>query len=178
MIRGQWHTELREADLRKESYDVVLAAAVLHHLRGDEDWRAAFEKVISVLRPGGSFWITDRVVQETKPVQELMWARYGDYLEGLGGAEYRNKGFGYIDREDSPRPVAYPLDLLRQVGFSHVDRVHGVLDRYVFETHGDRGDFVRLLIRRELAKADATINGPRTDAPQRTLRRSLSHGIL
>ena len=62
-----WHTDLRKADLPNESYDVVLAAAVLHHLRDDEDWRAAFEKIISVLRPGGSFWITDLVIQETVP---------------------------------------------------------------------------------------------------------------
>ena len=74
-----WHADLRDADLPIESYDVVLATAVLHHLRDDEDWRAAFEKIISVLRAGGSFWITDLVVQETVPVQELMWSRYGDY---------------------------------------------------------------------------------------------------
>lgn len=119
-----WHADLREADLPKESYDVVLAAAVLHHLRDDEDWQAAFEKIISVLRPGGSFWITDLVVQETVPVQELMWSRYGDYLKGLGGAEYRQKVFEYIDREDSPRPVTYQLDLLRRVGFAHVELLH------------------------------------------------------
>ena len=119
-----WHADLRDADLPLESYDVVLAAAVLHHLRDDEDWLAAFEKIISVLRPGGSFWITDLVVQETVPVQELMWSRYGDYLEGLGGAEYRQKVFEYIDREDSPRPVTYQLDLLRRVGFAHVELLH------------------------------------------------------
>lgn len=119
-----WHCDLREADLPEESYDVVLAAAVLHHLRDDEDWRAAFEKIISVLRPGGSFWITDLVVQETVPVQELMWSRYGDYLERLGGVEYRDKVFEYIDREDSPRPVTYQLDLLRRVGFAHVELLH------------------------------------------------------
>jgi len=119
-----WHADLREADLPKESYDVVLAAAVLHHLRNDDDWRAAFEKIFSVLRPGGSFWITDLVVQETAPVQELIWSRYGDYLEGLGGVEYRDKVFEYIDREDSPRPVTYQLDLLRRVGFAHVELLH------------------------------------------------------
>jgi tRNA (cmo5U34)-methyltransferase len=32
--------------------------------------------------------------------------------------------FDYIDREDSPRPVAYQLDLLRRVGFSEVDLLH------------------------------------------------------
>ena len=31
--------------LPSESFDVVLAAAVLHHLRDDADWRNAFEKI-------------------------------------------------------------------------------------------------------------------------------------
>jgi tRNA (cmo5U34)-methyltransferase len=119
-----WHADLREAELPKESYDVVLAAAVLHHLRDDSDWYAAFEKIISVLRPGGSFWITDLVVHETVPIHELMWSRYGEYLERLGGADYRQAVFGYIDREDSPRPVTYQLDLLRRVGFAHVELLH------------------------------------------------------
>jgi tRNA (cmo5U34)-methyltransferase len=119
-----WHADLREADLPKESYDVVLAAAVLHHLRDDDDWLAAFEKIISVLRPGGSFWITDLVVQETVRVHEMMWSLYGDYLERLGGVAYRQKVFEYIDREDSPRPVTYQLDLLRRVGFAHVELLH------------------------------------------------------
>jgi tRNA (cmo5U34)-methyltransferase len=119
-----WQADLRDADLPKESYDVILAAAVLHHLRDDADWQAAFEKVVSLLRPGGSFWITDLVVQETVPIHELMWQRYGDYLEGVGGAEYRQKVFDYIEREDSPRPVTYQLDLLRRVGFTHVELLH------------------------------------------------------
>src|SRR6056297_2798647 len=119
-----WHADLRDADLPIKSYDVVLAAAVLHHLRDDADWEAAFEKVYSLLRPGGSFWITDLVVQETVPIHELMWSRYGDYLEGVGGAEYRQNVFNYIEREDSPRPVTYQLDLLRRVGFAHVELLH------------------------------------------------------
>ena len=39
-------------------------------------------------------------------------------------AEYRDKVFAYIDREDSPRPVTYQLDLLRSVGFDTVDLLH------------------------------------------------------
>jgi tRNA (cmo5U34)-methyltransferase len=53
-----------------------------------------------------------------------MWKRYGAYLESLGGEEYRRKVFDYIDREDSPRPVTYQLDLLRRVGFAEVDVLH------------------------------------------------------
>ena len=47
-----------------------------------------------------------------------------DYLERLGGIEYRQKVFEYIDCEDSPRPVTYQLELLRRVGFAHVELLH------------------------------------------------------
>ncbi|XZE19481.1 class I SAM-dependent methyltransferase [Pirellulaceae bacterium SH449] len=119
-----WQSDFRNAELQHESYDVILAAAVLHHLRDDEDWQAAFEKILSLLKPGGSVWITDLVVQETVPIHELMWSLYGEYLEGLGGSEYRQKVFDYIAKEDSPRPVTYQLDLLRRVGFAHVELLH------------------------------------------------------
>lgn len=111
-------------DLGGETYDVIMAAAVLHHLREDDDWRAAFAKIFSWLKPGGSFWITDLVIHENPRIQELMWARYGDYLESHGGEEYRKKVFAYIEKEDSPRSVTFQLDLLREVGFSSVDILH------------------------------------------------------
>jgi tRNA (cmo5U34)-methyltransferase len=53
-----------------------------------------------------------------------MWNRYGDYLTNLGGSDYRDKVFAYIDREDSPRPVTYQLELLRSVGFESVELLH------------------------------------------------------
>ena len=34
------------------------------------------------------------------------------------------KVFEYIDKEDSPKPVTYQLDLLRKVGFRHIDLLH------------------------------------------------------
>jgi len=34
------------------------------------------------------------------------------------------KVFTYIDKEDSPRPVTYQLELLRKVGFKQVDILH------------------------------------------------------
>lgn len=119
-----WHNDFRDAKLPTNSYDVILAAAVLHHLRDDEDWVMAFGKILSLLKPGGSVWITDLVVQETVPIHELMWSRYADYLEGLGGPEYRSKVLNYIAREDSPRSVTFQLELLRRVGFAHVELLH------------------------------------------------------
>lgn len=116
--------DFRSADLSESSYDVIVAAAVLHHLRDDDDWSLAFHKLYRLLAPGGSVWITDLVCHEQPAIQTMMWDRYGDYLTTIGDAEYRDKVFAYIDREDSPRPVTYQLDLLRSVGFDSVDLLH------------------------------------------------------
>lgn len=116
--------DFRTAQLEAGSFDVIIAAAVLHHLRDEEDWRSAFSKIHSLLRPGGSVWITDMVTHNTLTVDEMMWNQYGEYLEKLGGREYRDKVLSYIDREDSPRSVTFQLDLLRSVGFQTVEILH------------------------------------------------------
>jgi tRNA (cmo5U34)-methyltransferase len=61
------HEDFRTAELADGAYDVVLAAAVLHHLRDDADWLAAFAKLHRIVAPGGSVWITDLVWHETPP---------------------------------------------------------------------------------------------------------------
>ena len=116
--------DFRDAIMKDDQYDVVVAAAVLHHLRDDNDWKTAFEKLYRIVAPGGSVWITDLVSHESDAIHKMMWQRYGDYLTSVDGAEYRDKVFAYIDKEDSPRPVTYQLDLLRQVGFSCVELLH------------------------------------------------------
>lgn len=116
--------DFRELDLPEHGYDVILAAAVLHHLRDDNDWKSTFEKIFALTAPGGSVWITDLVAHETGVIQEMMWERYGEYLRSLGGEEYQKEVFAYIEKEDSPRPVTYQLNLLREVGFDRVELLH------------------------------------------------------
>ena len=119
-IQGDFH----KIDLPDQGYDVIFAAAVLHHLRNDQDWEKAFSKLYRLTAPGGSIWITDLVSHESEAVHSLMWERYGEYLCSMGGADYRTKVFEYIDKEDSPKPVTYQLDLLRKVGFRYTDLLH------------------------------------------------------
>jgi tRNA (cmo5U34)-methyltransferase len=116
--------DIRELDLGRERFDIVLAAAVFHHLRGDDEWAATFGKVHSALAPGGSFWIFDLVEHSLAAVQELMWQRYGEYLTGLKDQHYRDHVFAYVAREDTPRPLIYQLELLRTVGFRTVEVLH------------------------------------------------------
>src|SRR5262249_25599911 len=94
------------------------------HLRADDEWIRVFQKCFRALRPGGSLWIADVVEASQPEVGKIMWARYGDYLSALGGADYRNKVLAYVEVEDSPRPLLYQLDLLRTVGFAEVEVLH------------------------------------------------------
>ena len=124
--------DIRDLDLPENHYDTVLAAAVLHHLRDDQDWLNVFSKIYRLVATGGSFWITDLVVHENARVHDLMWRRYGEYLVSAGqalyGAEngdvYRDKVFEYVDIEDTPRPVTFQLEMLKKVGFKQVDLLH------------------------------------------------------
>ena len=116
--------DIREITFPASQFDVILAAAVLHHLRGDDQWRSVFAKFHQVLQPGGSLWIVDLVEQSTQTVQALMWDRYGDYLVDFKGPAFCDQVFDYIDKEDTPRPLIFQLDLLRQVGFEQVEILH------------------------------------------------------
>lgn len=116
--------DIRELPLPAGGYDVILAAAVLHHLRADDEWRAVFAAFHRSLRPGGSLWVSDLVSHTLPPVQTMMWRRYGEYLAGLKNEAYRDTVFAYVEHEDTPRPLAFQLDLLRECGFGRVEVLH------------------------------------------------------
>ena len=116
--------DIRALSLPESSFDVILAAAVLHHLRTDEEWEAVFRKFYACLRPGGSIWISDLVEHALPPIQQMMWRRYGEYLVELKDEAYRDKVFAYIAEEDSPRPLLFQTDLLRKVGFGRAEVLH------------------------------------------------------
>jgi len=116
--------DMRNLSLADESFDIVLAAATFHHLRDDADWEHVFSKLYKALRPGGSIWISDLIIHDTVPLEKLFHQRYSDYLETLGGPEYRRKVLDYIEHEDTPRSVNFQMDLLRKVGFKSVEILH------------------------------------------------------
>ncbi len=117
-------SDIRDADLGENAYDIVLAAMTLHHLRTDVEWLHLFAKVYRAVRPGGSFWIADLIEQTSPQVQELMWKRYADYLTGFKGEAYRDHVLAYVAQEDTPKPLMFQLNLLEQVGFRNVDVIH------------------------------------------------------
>jgi tRNA (cmo5U34)-methyltransferase len=117
-------SDIRELQPGLEKYDLVLAAAVFHHLRGEDEWRAVFAKCYSALKTNGSLWISDLIDHTNPVIQNLMWSRYGEYLAELKGEAYREQVFAYIEQEDTPRPLMFQIDLLREVGFQNVEILH------------------------------------------------------
>lgn len=116
--------DIRELPLEEERYDIIMSAATLHHLREEKEWEQVFTKIYHALKPGGSFWISDLVIQSVDALQSLMWQRYGEYLTDFRDEEYRDQVFSYIEKEDTPRSVMYQIDLMRKAGFRKVDILH------------------------------------------------------
>jgi tRNA (cmo5U34)-methyltransferase len=116
--------DIRDIDPGEARFDIILAAAVLHHLRDDREWESVLRKFHHALRPGGSIWISDYINHEIPAVQQVMWERFGEYLVTLKDEAYRDAVFSYVEKEDTPRPLTWQLDLLRKVGFQTVEVLH------------------------------------------------------
>lgn len=70
--------DFRNLPLPEKSFEVIIATAVLHHLRDDEDWKSAFEKLFRLLKPGGSLWVFDLVAHDDPKIQDLLYRqKYG-----------------------------------------------------------------------------------------------------
>ncbi len=117
-------SDIRSANFEEGKFDVIMAGAVLHHLRDDYDWEFVFGKIHSWLKPGGSFWISDLIEHDSEEINKLFINKYGDYIESLGGADYRKHVLDYVQKEDSPRSLTYQLDLLKKVGFTDIEILH------------------------------------------------------
>lgn len=116
--------DIRELDFEASRFDIILAAAVLHHLREDAEWQATFTKFFNILKPGGSLWIVDMIEHADPKVNDMMWHHYGDYLATLKDESYREHVFDYIEQEDTPRSLIYQLNLLQEVGFKTIEVLH------------------------------------------------------
>lgn len=116
--------DMRALELPDNHFDIILAAATLHHLRDDADWERVFTKFYKTLKPGGSIWISDLITHDSPPLNQLFARRYNDYLDTLGGPEYRQKVLDYVAREDSPRSLNFQTALLTKVGFRQVEVLH------------------------------------------------------
>ncbi len=116
--------DVRGVELGEGRFDVVVAGAVLHHLRGDEEWEAVFGKIHAALAPGGVFAVYDLIDHDSPGVRRVMWGHYRRYLVETLGEEMARRVFAVLETEDSPRGLMWQLRLLERVGFVGVEVVH------------------------------------------------------
>ncbi|AWW30366.1 class I SAM-dependent methyltransferase [Echinicola strongylocentroti] len=117
--------DFRKLPLQENTYDVIIATAVLHHLRDDEDWETAFMKLHRLLKPGGSLWVFDLVSHDEPKIQDLLYRqKYGQFLANLKDENYRDHVFDYIEKEDSPRSTQYQIDVAQKAGFRSTEVLH------------------------------------------------------
>lgn len=116
--------DYRDIQLEANAYDVITAGTTLHHLRGDEDWELVFGKVYRALKPGGTFWINDIVIGETKEINQMMLDGWISILQKQITPEEIKMYMGRYETEDSPRTLTYQLDLMKKVGFSETMVLH------------------------------------------------------
>jgi tRNA (cmo5U34)-methyltransferase len=116
--------DIRDLDLPHNQFDIILAAAVLHHLRGEEEWRAVFRKFHAALKPGGALWVSDFIWHKLPQVQQIMWHRYGEYLTAMKDEQYRDVVFDYTEKEDTPRDLMFQFETLKFAGFEQIELLH------------------------------------------------------
>lgn len=116
--------DIREIDLGVEKFDVIVASAVLHHLREESEWRHVFHKLHRALAAGGSLWIYDLVEHALPQIEAFMHRKYGEFLTAQRDAAYRDHVFAYVAAEDTPRPLDFQLRLLAEAGFRRIEVLH------------------------------------------------------
>jgi tRNA (cmo5U34)-methyltransferase len=116
--------DIRNVRLRENHFDIILAGAVLHHLRDDGDWEHVFGKLYGLLKSGGCLMISDLLKQDNDSLTDFFWQLYTDYLDKMGGLDYRQKVLEHVAKEDSPQSMTYQLELMKKVGFGNVEILH------------------------------------------------------
>jgi tRNA (cmo5U34)-methyltransferase len=116
--------DIRQAALPQNSFDIILASAVFHHLREDDDWNAVFTNIYAALKPNGGLFVSDLITQENDVLADYFWEQYAGYLTATGGKEYCEKVLAYCEKEDSPRSITFQLDTMKKVGFRSIEVLH------------------------------------------------------
>ncbi|MDR1290216.1 MAG: class I SAM-dependent methyltransferase [Planctomycetaceae bacterium] len=117
-------SDIAQTELPETKFDIVVAAASLHHLRTKKDWQNVFGRIYRSIVPGGSFWISDLIKHENETIELLQKERYAEYLRNLQDQTYQQHVFEYIDRSDTPETLPFLIRTLDEAGFQHIDIIH------------------------------------------------------
>jgi tRNA (cmo5U34)-methyltransferase len=127
MISGEvqiLQSDFREAVFENNDYDIITAATTLHHLRTEEEWELVFTKIYQALKPGGSFWISDIIIDEQVEMDQFMNKGWFNWIENTHGMDKLIHTKEQFQREDTPQTLNFQLDLMKKVGFKTTHILH------------------------------------------------------
>lgn len=124
VVEHMIQADIKDAELPKNRFDIVVAGASLHHLRDKADWMAVFRSVFDSLRPGGTFWIWDLIKHENETIEAVQKKRYADYLISFKDESFQQHVFDDIDASDSPESMQFLWESLTKTGFRKIDILH------------------------------------------------------
>jgi Methylase involved in ubiquinone/menaquinone biosynthesis len=109
--------DILHVSLPEEHFDIVTAAASLHHLRSRDDFLKVYRHIYTSLRPEGVFWMSDLIRHEIDGVETVQKQRYADFLIALKDRPFQEEVFRLIDAGDTPETLMFHMAALRDAGF-------------------------------------------------------------
>lgn len=116
--------DIRTIELKEDSFDIIMAATVLHHLRTPAEWELVFSKIYNALLDGGSFWINDVVIHENEKMSSMLLQAWFDTIGTYLSEEEVEWCKGQYAKEDTPQTLNFQLELMKKVGFIETHVLH------------------------------------------------------
>jgi tRNA (cmo5U34)-methyltransferase len=130
--------DLLDKNILKQSFDFVVSSLAIHHLKMDKK-RLLFERIYSVLNPGGFFVNIDVVLSPSDVLDGWYislwkeWITERKFAMGIRGDYYDDIVRRYKDNKDNkPDTLDDQLNALRAIGYKGVDCLYkyGIFTMY------------------------------------------------
>jgi ubiquinone/menaquinone biosynthesis C-methylase UbiE len=115
-------SRFEDLDFPANSFDLVVSSISLHHV---EDKRTLYERVHSILRPGGRFCFADQIRGEPESNHELNWQRWLEFCREPGhcSPEETASLLAHAAAHDHYTTLTDHFALLSQARFKEIDCV-------------------------------------------------------
>ncbi|KMQ49572.1 Methyltransferase [Chitinispirillum alkaliphilum] len=105
-----------------DKYDVVASSLALHHLITDEDKRAFYAKIFSMLKTNGIFLNADVVLGSNEHLQNVFMDKWISFMnKSCPMDDIYNNWLVKYKNEDKPAKLSDQIKWLEEIGFSDVD---------------------------------------------------------
>ena len=94
--------DLRRPDFQEDSFDAICREPCCTTCATSLNGATFSGNLWRWLKRGGRLYVADLVTFDDPQVQALVWKRYGEYLEGIGGQDYGNASSKLSNRRTLP----------------------------------------------------------------------------